>query len=669
MDDGGVLRRQLRHRDAAVQIAQGFVLKKRFLSWLPILLIASVAIFLRVYAMERLPPGLFSDEAVEGLDALDVLAGNFAIWFHAGLGREPLFVYLVALSYRVFGVTPLATRLPALMAGLATIPATFFLVREWATGAFPQSPRQRVERLALLTTALLAISFWHIQMSRNAHRDILLPLVETAGYALLWRALRTGSWKMYAGAGAVLGLAIYTYSPGRFVGVFVATFFAIEFFIARFGRRVGENIAAIQVQWRGLAAAAIFAIMVMLPLGIYFTQNPVQFGRRFESVSIFNADVPVAALASSLSGNLAMFGIPGAGYESKHYNLPGRPVFDFFLLPWFLAGVLIAVVRSKNPPYRFLLLWFLVMMAPAFLTADMIPKGVRSLGTMPGVLIFIAVAMDALLEWVGARHAVPLQKRAVNVLIALTFVGSAIWTTYDYFVSWANLPELPIAFDSDYVEISDYIQDLMPTENVYVSAEVYRHPTLMLLGKRIPTTQYFDRATRIKEFDATHTLVTSDSNDIAIFVRDQSPPEDWYRRLAPQNVQIATGKFFAAYRLRELAPPQRTVDESFNPFLKLVGYSRYLDDPRGIVLYWQIAALPDDRAEMQSKVTLMDARGQGIAQAEQRLGYPPMEWGTGETIVEWFAFDVPESALSDSNPFVIQLSRGDANWKAQIFQK
>ena len=102
--------------------------------WLALIFLAGI--ILRVYAIDRLPPGLFGDEAVEGLDALDVLAGNFFIWFHAHLGREPLYVYLVALSYKFLGVTPFATRLPALMVGLLTIPTTFFLVREWARGAF-----------------------------------------------------------------------------------------------------------------------------------------------------------------------------------------------------------------------------------------------------------------------------------------------------------------------------------------------------------------------------------------------------------------------------------------------------------------------------------------------------------------------------------------------------
>src|SRR5512142_3175503 len=183
---------------------------RRTLNWIAVLLIVLAALVLRVYAIDRLPPGLFGDEAVEGLDALDVLASNFAIWFHAHLGREPLYVYLVALSYAAFGVSALATRLPAIVAGLLTIPAAFFFVRESASRL-----QGRATRLALLATALLAISFWHIQMSRDAHRDTLLPLVEALGYWLLWRAIRTRTWKTWAVSRAVAGPAIYTYSPGR----------------------------------------------------------------------------------------------------------------------------------------------------------------------------------------------------------------------------------------------------------------------------------------------------------------------------------------------------------------------------------------------------------------------------------------------------------------------
>ena len=676
---------------------------QRTLKWIPILLIALAAIFLRVYAIDRLPPGLFGDEAVEGLDALDVLAGNFAIWFHAHLGREPLYVYLVALSYWAFGITPLATRLPAIIAGLLTVPATFFFVREWA----------RNTRVALLTTALLAVSFWHIQMTRDAHRDTLLPLVEAIGYWLLWRAIRTRSWKAYAGAGAVLGLAIYTYSPGRFVSVFIVLFFAVEFVVARLTdeRRAGDASTIAQQGSAGareksplllctpapqhkvgLGAAALAAVLVMLPLGAYFAQNPIQFSRRFESVSVLDADSPTYALAESVAGNLAQYVVPGAGYQSKHYNLPGKPIFDLFIAPWFLLGLAIAIARWRQAPYRFLLLWFAVMMLPAFLTADMIPKGVRALGVVPGIFMFPALAMDWVLERAesvtlngvkglaradgiltcpggrcqgrSTQNDNRFRHRIVVGLIVLSLIGSAIWTAFDYFIAWANRPELPLAFDADMVEVSDFLLRQPTDQTIYISSLVYRPPTQMLLGRHVATTRYVDPATRIKEFDATSALVAGlrDSNPIYVWVGEQTPPEEWLARLAPQATPVGRGKYYSTVRLGTLAPPRHALDVSFNPLLKLIGYSRYTDEAGGIALYWRVDQLPSDRQDIQAALSLADVRGALVTQGKHKFGVPPLEWAIGDTIVEWYALEMPTSAAQ----FSIQLTRSAVQWQSPV---
>ncbi len=632
----------------------------RLFNWFAILLIAASAILLRVYALDRLPPGLFGDEAVEGLDALDALAGNLAIWFHAHLGREPLFVYLVALSYRAFGITPLATRLPAILAGLITLPATFLLVREWGRNAFDandQSPR--ITRITLLTTALLAISFWHVQMTRDAHRDTLLPLVEAAGYWLLWRALRTGDWRTYLASGAVLGLAIYTYSPGRFVGVFVALFIVVEFVLPRVTKSLPPSIVVQPWPNYRLVAAAFAAFVVMLPLGLYFAQNPVQFSRRFESVSVFDADSPPVALGTSVAGNLAQFVVPGAGYQSKHYNLPGKPVFDLLIAPWFLVGVGIAIARWRQPAYRFLLLWFAVLLTPAFLTADMIPKGVRALGVVPGVFVFPALAMEQMLDW--ALEGKNLRGVAV-VLVGVSLVASAGWTALDYFGNWANLPELPLAFDADMVEVSQFIQQQPQDRPVYISSEVYRPPTEMLLGRHVPTSRYTDRATRLREFDARTTLVSraNDQNAAYVFVREQAPPPAWLARLAPQASAVGEGDYLSVVTIPSLVPPGQVVDVSFNPLLKLVGYTHFSKAPRGVALYWQLAQIPEDRLDIQATIAYEDLQGNTVTQDKRTFGYPPLEWAIDDRVIEWYARDIPDTVTQ----FTIQLVRGSSRWQS-----
>ena len=639
-------------------------LKRRIWSAAPVLIVGLAAIALRLYAIDRLPPGLFGDEAVEGLDALDVLAGNGAIWFHAHQGREPIYVYLVALSYWAFGVTPLATRLPALIAGLLTIPATWWMVREWAAGR----PAQAAVRLAGLTTALLAISFWHIQMTRDAHRDTLVPLVEAVGYAFLWRGLRTHSWKAYAAAGLVLGLAIYTYSPGRFVGVFVALYIGLEFLISRFGRRA----TALVLHWLALIGAGGLALLVMMPLGVYFAQNPDQFFRRFDSVSVLDAESPVAALAASVAGNLLQYVVPGAGYQSTHYNLPGKPIFDLLIAPWLLVGVAIALGRWRRPEYRFLLLWFGVMMMPAFLTTDMTPKAVRCLGVVPGVFVFPALAIEWLLDRVGARTAIRetghgadrVRQGSAVALVALSIGGSAIWTTYDYFVGWANLPGLPLAFDADMTEASAFIRRQPASRSIYLSSDVYRPPTQMLLGRLVPTTRYIDRATRIREFDARTALVAGpgDTQAAYVWIGDCRPPEGWLERLAPHARQLEIGTYISVVELGVMARPQRQVAAQFSPLMILQGYSVYQDEPSGIALNWQLAQLPDDRQDVKATVFVAGKDGVALDQQTHRFGVPALEWAIGDSVVEWYPMPVPDGDWQ----LKIQLVRGSSRWLSPV---
>jgi 4-amino-4-deoxy-L-arabinose transferase-like glycosyltransferase len=88
-----------------------------------------LAAVLRFPLLGRLPPGLYRDEAINGLDALGVLEGVWPIFFTANNGREPLFIYLVAASVGLFGRTALAVRLVSAVLGTLTVPATYLLGR------------------------------------------------------------------------------------------------------------------------------------------------------------------------------------------------------------------------------------------------------------------------------------------------------------------------------------------------------------------------------------------------------------------------------------------------------------------------------------------------------------------------------------------------------------
>lgn len=182
-------------------------------SWwlLPLLAVTLlIAAPLRLIWLDSYPPGLFYDPAGEGIDAQRILAGARPVFLPANNGREPLLNYLMAGVFAVTGPTIGGLRLTVALIGLASVPVTFL----WARAFFGP-------RVALLAAALMAVSTWHVFLSRFGVRAVLLPLLEPLALLLIWRAMRSGRLLTWVAAGVVLGLSVYTYLPIRVFPVVV----------------------------------------------------------------------------------------------------------------------------------------------------------------------------------------------------------------------------------------------------------------------------------------------------------------------------------------------------------------------------------------------------------------------------------------------------------------
>src|SRR3989344_893589 len=114
-----------------------------------ILIIAS---FFRFYQLDKYPPGLYPDEAMNGSNALVANAtGDYKIFYPENFGREGLFINIQALSIKWFDVNSWSLRSVSAIFGILTVLGLFLLARElfsWQVGA--------------VSSFLLAISFWHV---------------------------------------------------------------------------------------------------------------------------------------------------------------------------------------------------------------------------------------------------------------------------------------------------------------------------------------------------------------------------------------------------------------------------------------------------------------------------------------------------------------------------
>ena len=239
------------------------------------LLIVSVlllALFFRTYDLDRVPPGLDGDEMFNGWDALRVWEGNLTVYFPANYGREPLLIYLIALATRFLGMGAWTMRLPSVLCGIVGLAFTWALAR-----------RLFNSRVAILTTALMAVSLWPMMMNRVALRVGLLPACQPVVVYALWRAMGDDSGASPGGtrwavvAGLLTGLTLYTYTAGR---VFPLVLFLWLFASWIAGARL------VRSSWKQLVLAGLVAILVVLPLGTFALRYPESFNQRMDDLSL-----------------------------------------------------------------------------------------------------------------------------------------------------------------------------------------------------------------------------------------------------------------------------------------------------------------------------------------------------------------------------------------------
>ncbi|MBI2861255.1 MAG: glycosyltransferase family 39 protein [Chloroflexi bacterium] len=391
------------------------------------------AAFLRLYQLDALPPGLYHDEAVNGFNAIGILEGKRLLYFGE---REPLYMYLSALSVALLGPEVMAMRLPSALVGIATVAGLYLLARQ----LFGRS-------IALFAAAGMALSLGHVILSRDSFRAITLPLLEMASLYFLWRGLQERRLWWWALGGALLGLTLYTYIASRFFPILLVLFCLGLVFL---------RPTTAKAILPGILIAAVAALLVALPLLTYFVQHPeALLGRPLQVVvgSDSSGQSPGAEIAANVLRAFGMFGFAGDANWRQNYS--GQPLLPWPLFLPALWGYGLAWRRLREPAYLLLVLWIPVMLIPTILSVDS-PHYLRSIGVFPAAYLALglgAVELTRLLT-AGVNKWWP---RVANVgvagvLLAALLVGGG-WLTYrDYFLDWGRRPEVYAAFNGPLVD-------------------------------------------------------------------------------------------------------------------------------------------------------------------------------------------------------------------------
>ena len=466
---------------------QDSVTRQWHYGWLLLILLA--AAWLRLHNLADVPPGLTHDEADHGVTAWAIVNGERGIYFTVGYGREPFYDYATAVLMTFLGPTYFAGRLAAVFFSLILLAGTF----AWARRAFDA-------QTALLNAAGLAVAFWPVMSGRQALRSVTLPALFVLAVYIFWRALQMGmrhgrleigqctlisnpqspisnlqSPISFLVAGLFLGATFYTYIPAR---ILWAIFPALLAYLLLVDRPLLWRL------WPGTALMLLAAAVVALPLFYYLYAHPTAEGR------VRELSVPLVAAATgewrplltNAAASLRLFTLEGD--PAWRYNISGRPLLPSLLGALFYGGVAIAVwqvvraasggcarVRERGMACFLALAWLAAGFSPALVTGPDLST-TQAIGMQPVLYLFPALALTLLgrLEIgdcsgrrslvVGLSSPVARRLRPFAFLAPLLIFGTmAAVTTRDYFMIWANAPEVRVQYETAMVTAIDYLNE------------------------------------------------------------------------------------------------------------------------------------------------------------------------------------------------------------------
>jgi 4-amino-4-deoxy-L-arabinose transferase-like glycosyltransferase len=398
---------------------------------------------IRAIAIGDIPPLLNGDEASSGLSAVDFFEGHTDNIFGVGWFSFPsLYFYLQSYFIWIFGQTTFAIRFPSAIIGGLTVMAAYLVGK-----------RMISNRAGLIAGIFLAGSHFHNHFSRLALNNIYDALWFLLALGFLWDGWKHQRRSSFLVAGISFGLAQYFYASSRFLVGIIPIWVLMAIIIQR-KRLIGNR--------SNLLILLIAFVVVVLPLGVYYLENPADFMAPFNRVEslgdwLSNETVIQNAPAWKIIKDQLIFSAKTfISKPSEVWYRPKVPILQPFAAGVFIAGLLLMLFQLRRPRTYLLLFWVGSFILIGGLSVP-VSAAQRYVAALPAVALIIGFALDEcgnLLEkvWQQKRTLLSVSILIVTVLISLNDL-------YFYLYTYTPVSDLGGLNTLVAQRLADYLQD------------------------------------------------------------------------------------------------------------------------------------------------------------------------------------------------------------------
>jgi 4-amino-4-deoxy-L-arabinose transferase-like glycosyltransferase len=394
-----------------------------------------VAGFLRFYQLGVNPPALNWDEASWGynayslgIDGRDEFGRLLPYDYLESFGdfKPPLYAYVSIIPVKLFGLTEFATRFASAFFGTLTVIVTYFLVRQ----LFPKQ-----KNLAYLSSFFIAISPWHIMLSRAAFEANVATFFIIFGVFLFFKAVQEKITLLPLSVFSFV-LSVYTFNSARIVAPILLVVLSLGY------------LRTLLKQKKILAVSVLIGLITILPITKFLLSDKASL--RYKEVNIFSDLEPLKTANQEIINDqnawwskiLHNRRLAYSREFIEHYfdNLnpkflftsgDGNPKFStrdvgqmyLWDLPFFITGLLF-IFRKRESNWWFVPLWLMVGIIPAAFARET-PHALRIEGSLPTFQILSAYGFLLFARWVSAFKGRIAKHRSIiiTIIVCLLFMN------------------------------------------------------------------------------------------------------------------------------------------------------------------------------------------------------------------------------------------------------
>ncbi len=430
-------------------------MKKFKKNWITFSILVGIFIFallIRLINLSEFPVGFQIDEASLGYNSYSLLmtgrseSGDFLPLYVNTFGDyNPIgYDYLAIPSIAIFGLNEFSTRLPAVIFGSLSILSIFYL----------SYVLFKNKKISMLSSLLMALSPWHIGLSRGSAETLVALFFVITGFAFVFSFLNK-----YKKTNLVIGVIFLVISfliypaPRIFVPMLfiaVAAYYFKSWYLNK----------------KYVVSLSLSLLIIIVSLAILIFTIPGGTAR-FKQTSIFNFPETRLLLEEQIredgvsgTNNLITrahhnkiinYSLTFVSNYMEYFNgsyiflkggqpllfaIPGVGLVYLLELPFILIGAYV-LIKSRDKNSKIPILWLLIAPIVAAMTVDDSPNIRRSLLMVPAIEIIASVGIISFVSYfrninfkLNNIHI----KHIVIGIIVLCFIGNVMYFLHQYFV-------------------------------------------------------------------------------------------------------------------------------------------------------------------------------------------------------------------------------------------